>query len=72
MAKPTIQLFLSSYMGKTGYKHEENAGVTKFYNKDFDVIMYKNKKQDQALVIDKRNNVVYNNLDIAIDNLDAS
>jgi hypothetical protein len=59
-------------MGKNGYKHSLLDGVNKYYNKEFDVIMYKEKKHDHVLIIDKRDvkkQVVYNDLNIAIDNL---
>jgi hypothetical protein len=51
-------------MGKTGYKHLiYEDGVTKYYNKDFEVILYKNRKQEHAVIVDKRNvekSIIYN------------
>lgn len=76
MEKTNVNTFLSAYMGKIGYKHAEADGVSKFYNKDFDVIIYKNKKTNQALIIDKRisstHPIIYNDLHIALKTLDAS
>lgn len=68
----SLNKFLSFFMGKNGYKHSSEDGINKYYNKDFEVMIYKDKKQQHSLVVDKRNadkQIVYNNLDIAIDRL---
>lgn len=64
MVSDKIERFLRCVM-KNSYSHEEDAGLIKYYNKDFDVIFQ--KKKDQCVVIDKRGkHILYNDINIAL------
>jgi hypothetical protein len=68
----SLNNFLSFMMGKIGYKHCIQDGISKYYNKDFEVILYKDKKNEHALIIDKRDvnkPIIYNDINIAMSKL---
>ncbi len=65
MVTDKIERFLRCVM-KNSYSQEEDAGLIKYYNSEFDVIFQK-KKNDQCVVIDKRGkHVFYNDINIAL------
>lgn len=54
---------------KENCKIIESENIKKFYNNDFDILVYKLGKKSHSIVIDKRSpyqKIIYNNLDIAL------
>lgn len=65
----SLEIFLNNFMDN--YKLIETSNIKKLYNNDFDVFVYKNKNKFNTIVIDKRNsqNIIYNNIEIAVNNI---
>lgn len=54
------------HLFKNAYDYEKQEGLVKYFNKEFEVVIYKNRKE--GYLIDKRKNlpVYYNSLSLAI------
>lgn len=59
----SIEKFLTCVLNN--YQKEESNNVTKYYNSFFDVIVH-NK---QCVIFDKRNNTIYYDIQLALQNL---
>jgi hypothetical protein len=59
-----LSKFISENM--KDYTHIQCDNIKKIFNKDFDILVNNQLKKPQVLIIDKRNNTFYNNVEIAL------
>lgn len=59
----TLNKFISNNM--KDYSVIDIDNIKKIFNKDIEILVNNRLKKPQIMIIDKRNNSVYNNIDIA-------
>ena len=63
MKMSSLRQFILNNMNNYSVVHDGN--IQKIFNKDFEILVNNQLKKTQIMIIDKKNNTVYNNIDIA-------
>jgi len=73
MTNPKVDIFLKTIM-KNQFKQDENEQFIKYSNDKYEIIQSKknNNKMLQCIVTDKIGHIVYNDINIAFENLISS